>query len=98
MVSLASNRRLAATGIALTEHVEVQFYTFNLLPAEHSCVRSLRVSEPHKSVRSPRSRTTVQASAVEVFQLADEGALIGGTAAVLFACTLVVRDMRLSFH
>lgn len=32
----------------------------------------------------------MQASAVEVFQLADEGALIGGTAAVLFACTLVV--------
>ena len=25
-----------------------------------------------------------------MFQLADEGALIGGTAAVLFACTLVV--------
>ena len=34
----------------------------------------------------------MQASAVEVFQLADEGALISGTAAVLFACTLVVSN------
>ncbi|DBA67240.1 hypothetical protein WJX79_009178 [Trebouxia sp. C0005] len=50
---------------------------------------SLRTSEPQRSVRNSRSRTAVQASAVEVFQLADEGALIGGTAAVLFACTLV---------
>lgn len=36
----------------------------------------------------------MQASAVEVFQLADEGALISGTAAVLFACTLVVSNFR----
>ena len=60
----------------------------SLLVHCRSC--SLRTSEPQRSVRNSRSRTAVQASAVEVFQLADEGALIGGTAAVLFACTLVV--------
>ena len=37
----------------------------------------------------------MQAGAVELFQLADEGALIGGTAAVLFACTLIVRLLKL---
>ena len=52
---------------------------------------SLRQCAPQRTVRSPRSRTAPKASAVEVFQLADEGALIGGTAAVLFAITLVVR-------
>ena len=51
---------------------------------------SLRTSEPQRQGRVVRSRTLTQASAVEVFQLADEGSLIAGTAAVLFACTLVV--------
>ena len=54
------------------------------------CARSLRAPQPQRPARTARSGPAVQASAVEVFQLADEASLISGTAAVLFACTLVV--------
>ncbi|KAL3139796.1 hypothetical protein ABBQ38_004096 [Trebouxia sp. C0009 RCD-2024] len=50
---------------------------------------SLRTLQSQRPARITRSGPAVQASAVEVFQLADEGSLIAGTAAVLFACTLV---------
>ncbi|KAL3154315.1 hypothetical protein ABBQ32_013799 [Trebouxia sp. C0010 RCD-2024] len=56
---------------------------------------SLRTLQSQRPARIARSGPAVQASAVEVFQLADEGSLIAGTAAVLFACTLVVRAFRL---
>ena len=58
-------------------------------------VCSLRSAQPQKLIRAARSATVVQASAVEVFQLAGEGELIGGTAAVLFAITLVVSPLSL---
>ena len=46
-----------------------------------------------------RSRRPVQtAAAMEMFQLADEGAFIGGTAAAMFAMVLIVRLLRYIWH
>ena len=93
LVGWAPSSRLSASAGGTANQIAAR-RVCQVISVERLVVCSLRASVEQRPARIARSRTAVQASAVEVFQLADEGALIGGTAAVLFACTLIVSSAK----